>query len=449
MSPAPARPVVASHRRALLTVAALAAGCATRPGVARTPPPPSPVAASDPGLATSERVLGLFAGGDLEGARAVFGPQMRAGLSLEALRQVWEAIVEEHGRLLSWTVVERQSDGTDDVLVLGLRFERGAMIGIVSVAAGATELRGLYFKEPPGATASGVSRRDVTFGEAPFVLGGTLTGPAKNGAAGAPAALLIGGSGPNDRDETVGPLKPFKDLAEGLARRGIVTLRYDKRTFSHAALCPVHGATVDAEIIDDAVRAVELLRRAPGVDPARVYLVGHSLGALLLPEIAARAGHVAGLVMVAPPGRPLPEIALEQLRSKRVPGAEALAEQWRRSSQLPPDTLWMGAPISYWKDLDARDEFAIARRLDLPTLLVRGDRDRNVAAVDLTNWVHALAPARTCVVKVPNVNHFLVTVDANDQVTSTTASGAVTGSIADFVLSPRTGPDCPAVSALP
>src|SRR5262249_53099638 len=149
-----------------------------------------------------------------------------------------------------------------------------------------------------------------------------------------------------------------------------------KRTRSHPEqYAGQRDANVDKEIIDDAVDALRRLREFVGVDPDRIYVVGHSLGALVAPEIAARGGPVAGLVLLAAPGRPLPEIVLDQLKAIQAPAAHiADAEQKLKalsSHQLAPDAQVLGAPASYWWDLAGRDEIAIAKRLGKPVLLVR------------------------------------------------------------------------------
>src|SRR5690606_29657538 len=121
----------------------------------------------------------------------------------------------------------------------------------------------------------------------------------------APATGRALGSGPHDRDETVGPNKPFLDIARGLAAQGVAVLRYDKRTKARPQDYADGSVTIDSETTDDAVFAVAALREAPGIDPARVYVLGHSQGAMMAPRIAARSGHVAGLVLLAAPARPL------------------------------------------------------------------------------------------------------------------------------------------------
>ena len=105
-----------------------------------------------------------------------------------------------------------------------------------------------------------------------------------NGAGPFPAVVLIHGSGPHDRDETIGPNKPFRDLADGLASRRIAVLRYEKRTRHHGGKMLGTTVTIKEEVLDDAVAAAELLRQTPGLDPKRVFVVGHSLGAMLAPK---------------------------------------------------------------------------------------------------------------------------------------------------------------------
>src|SRR5450432_3593292 len=97
-----------------------------------------------------------------------------------------------------------------------------------------------------------------------------------------PAVVLLHGSGPNDRDESIGPNKPFRDLAGGLASQGIAVLRYEKRTKAHAARFSAElkeRVTVQEEVVDDALLAVQRLRQTAGIDPRRLYVLGHSLGA--------------------------------------------------------------------------------------------------------------------------------------------------------------------------
>lgn len=157
--------------------------------------------------------------------------------------------------------------------------------------------------------------------------------------------VLVHGSGPNDRDETVGPNKPFKDLAWGLASQGIAVLRYDKRTLVHSQSIDAQTLTVQEETVHDALAAVEVLRNHPDVDSASVYVLGHSLGATLAPKIGAAAPELAGLILLAGATRPLEDLILEQVTYlvSLDPSEEAEAELAKIEEQVArvkdPDLL--------------------------------------------------------------------------------------------------------------
>src|SRR5260370_144312 len=171
--------------------------------------------------------------------------------------------------------------------------------------------------------------RDRRFSESPEQFDPTMTGgvsadqmwtlwlqtlavPASSGPF--RAAILLAGSGPNDRDETIGPNHVFKDLAEGLSSRGIAVLRCDKRTYAYRGTLDPQKITVDEEVIQDGVAAVSLMRARPEVAQDKIFVVGHSLGAMLAPEIAKQARPVAGNVMLAPLGPEAAQTIVEQMR---------------------------------------------------------------------------------------------------------------------------------------
>ena len=130
-----------------------------------------------------------------------------------------------------------------------------------------------------------------------------------------PAVVMVHGSGASNMDEKVLKLTPFKDLAEGLARHGAASLRYDKRTFVHARrMIRNKHLTVKEETIEDALLAVQMLKRDPRIDHDRIYILGHSMGAMLAPRIDAEGADVKGLIMMAGTPYRLEEIVLRQLR---------------------------------------------------------------------------------------------------------------------------------------
>ena len=130
-----------------------------------------------------------------------------------------------------------------------------------------------------------------------------------------PAVVFVHGSGASNMDEKVGKLTPFKDLAQGLARHGIASLRYDKRSFAHGFKLLRDKSlevTVKVETIDDAILATELLKKDARIDLERVYIIGHSMGGMLAPRIDAEGGNFTGLIIMAGSPRKLEDIILDQ-----------------------------------------------------------------------------------------------------------------------------------------
>ena len=130
-----------------------------------------------------------------------------------------------------------------------------------------------------------------------------------------PAVVMVHGSGASNMDEKVMKLTPFKDLAEGLAEHGIASLRYDKRSFVHGRkMIRNKCVTVKEETIEDALLAVKMLERDPRIDHKRIYILGHSMGAMLAPRIDAEGADVKGLILMAGTPYRLEQIVLRQLR---------------------------------------------------------------------------------------------------------------------------------------
>ena len=236
------------------------------------------------------------------------------------------------------------------------------------------------------------------------------------------AVVLVHGSGPHDRDETIGANRPFADIAAGLAARGIAVLRYDKRTkVAPQAFAPTRAFTVREEVLDDAQAAVALLRARPEVDPRRIVVVGHSLGATLAPRIAKDDADVAAIVLLAASARPLGGVVVEQsgyLASLNGPPdaqtqarlAELRATAARADAAKPGDSgePILGLPPAYWADLNAYDP-ADAAALQIPMLLLQGGRDYQVTTQDFDRFRASLAGHdNATLILLPRLNHLFM-----------------------------------------
>ena len=152
-------------------------------------------------------------------------------------------------------------------------------------------------------------------------LSGTITQPKGNGVH--PAVILITGSGPQDRDETLFGHKPFKVLADYLTRHGIIVLRYDERGVGKSS-----GVYENATIEDfskDAVTVFNYLKQQKNVDPNKIGIIGHSEGGLIANLLAGQGlPHLSFIVSLAGPTISIRDLMVEQLYT--VGKAEGLSE---------------------------------------------------------------------------------------------------------------------------
>jgi dienelactone hydrolase len=230
-----------------------------------------------------------------------------------------------------------------------------------------------------------------------------------------PVVVLVHGSGEHDGDETIGPNKPFRDLAEGLMTRGVGTLRYFKR----GRLTPLPAtATLADETIDDALSALRLARDQPGVDPRRVYVLGHSLGGYLAPHLASRDSRIRGIVIMAGNNGPMRESVLDQVR--HVTGSEEGFEK-----------VWNSLPQRYRDGLPGYDPPAVAQSLSSPILVLQGGRDYQVTMKDFERWRTALDGRPNVALRLyPRLNHLFIDGDG----ISMPAEYMTPGRVADAVI---------------
>ena len=236
-------------------------------------------------------------------------------------------------------------------------------------------------------------------------LPGILTVPKGEGLF--PAVILLQGSGASDKDEAVGNLKPFRDIAEGLAERGIAVYRFDKRSYVYGMeLATNKQITLADEYLEDAVNAVQLVARQERIDPDRIYVLGHSLGGNAIPAVARELEKApvkaCGFIMMAASPRPLdvlmreqydflysliPEISAEQQAEKDALFAEL--DRLQDLDALSEDDMIAGVYSSYWKWLADYDILQAAEEMTQPVLLLQGEEDYQVTMEDFGIWKEA------------------------------------------------------------
>ena len=377
--------------------------------------------------------LDLLVKGEFQTAVQNFAPPMKAAAPPAKLAEIWSALQFQMGPYKRRVATRRVKEGSYDVVFATTEFERatvdlkvaldelGRIAGFFIVpAAQESAPAPVDPGPPPYAKPDAFREREVTVGSGEWAVPGTLAMPVGQGPF--PAVVLVHGSGPNDRDETVGATKPFRDLAWGLASRGIAVLRYEKRTRQHAAkLAAVEGFTVQQETIDDALSAAALLRATAGIDAARVYVLGHSLGGMLVPRIGRQDPKIAGFVVMAAPARPLEDLILEQVTYTAALDGINDAQERRQTEEvrgqvdkvralaLGATGTLLGAPASYWLDLRGYRPADAAKALKQPLLILQGERDYQVTQVDFEAWKRAIAGRPDVTFKsYPGLNHLFI-----------------------------------------
>ena len=382
--------------------------------------------------AAAENVLRQLKNGCGDSLYAASTPQVQGQLKAENYNAIWQQLEMQAGALQSTADWQQKDQPPYAICQKRLEFERAALIMTVTFDAEG-RIAGLFFAPAPpaaappagGETSDHINNsektspaqehtsppagdvRNVTVQNGKVQLPGTLVLP--HGASTerpAPAVVFVHGSGPNDRNETLGPNHLFRELADSLAAAGIASLRYDKRTYVYRAeTAALSGGRLDydLETVDDAVCAIDLLRRTAGIDPQRIYVVGHSQGAMLAPRIAARSGKAAGCVMLAAPARTLDVLLHEQLRHLASQGVMTAAQ-----ADSTAESLWHKLPADYRAMASAYDPVAEAAALCVPMLFLQGGNDYQVTAADFSLYQEALrGNPRAFFVFLPEADHLM------------------------------------------
>ena len=405
--------------------------------------------------------------GDFAAVAARFDENMAAVLDADGLEQSWSAVAPLLGEYLGRGEAELSTQGDFTVAVLEARFAN-SNLKVQIAYDGDGRIGGMQMQPVAPETADDVEETgpwteiELTVEADPaYPLGATLCLPEGGDAALPPVVVLVQGSGSSDRNEAILQNAPFKDIAHGLAELGVATLRYDKRTFIYPECAGDTGMDIDirGEMLDDVNAAIALLRDDGRVDGSRIFVLGHSLGGMMVPAIAAENPDLAGVISMAGSLRRLWEIVYDQnqeaiaaynevelpeaqraVLNAQVAQIEADMEVFRSGIDgLSDDATLLGVPARYWRSLEEYASEHFIDAIDLPLLILQGDADFQVYAdVDYPLWQEALAGRENvtfCLYE--GLNHLMMPTqglrDTTEYVTPSHVREDVIADIAGFV----------------
>ena len=409
--------------------------------------------------AAATKYLDHTSKGEYVEASKLYDQTMTKVFPPEKLEATWKALIAQFGPLRSRGEMRLEKRGAYEIVIVPCTFDKTELNARI-VFDSKLRISGLQFTPPKDPAADykvptyvksdSYTEKEVKVGAGEWELPATLTVP--KGAGPFPALVLVHGSGAHDRDETIAANKPFKDLALGLASRGIAVLRYVKRNKQHGEkMVKIQDkVTVKEEVIDDAVLAVELLRHMDRIDPKKIFVLGHSLGGMMVPSIGKADPNIAGLISFAGTSRQLDDVLLDQVdyilslspappedhkKTLTEMREKTLAMKARDlSKDVPASEMPLGVPIGYWRSIKAIDPPAIAKDLKMPMLILQGGSDYQVTKKDFDRWKSALGDRKDVEFKwYPNLGHLFFAVEGKGRPSDYEKTGHVTQEVVEDI----------------
>lgn len=364
--------------------------------------------------------------GKYEDAKTFFDESLKEKVTAKALEAAWLQIHNQLGDFQSVDGAQNRSQDDFQSVILDCRFKNGSQ-PFQFVFNNQQKLLGFFiapkssvasYKLPAYTDTTSYTEKFITIKSGSHELPGAITIP-KTGS-NFPVVILVHGSGPADMDETIGANKPFKDIAIGLANKGIATIRYVKRTTLYPSEFQ-KAFTLKEEVEEDAFAAIEYAKAVDALDSKQIYLFGHSLGGMIAPKLATNSPDLKGVILAAAPARPFAEIAIEQNNYMLQKSGDTTQvtkqavldniKELKRAAQikaggLSPDSVVLSLPASYWADINSINAIALSKKLKNKILIIQGGNDFQTTETDFNLWKNSLKGKKNVTLKLyPMLNH--------------------------------------------
>ncbi|WP_313800986.1 serine aminopeptidase domain-containing protein [Cytobacillus sp.] len=374
-----------------------------------------------------------------DAAYSQLSQNLQSAVSKEIFSGLWTQLSSPYGKVKETSLEDVKNDGVHTKVTFIAKAEHGAYKQVIKFNSEGKVDDFLFdvisapesFLNPSYNHPENYTEKQVVIGEGKYALPGVLTVPKGKGPH--PVVVLVHGSGPNDMDETMNVFKPFHDIAVGLANDGIAVLRYDKRTRAHTVKASMEPAfSIQEETVIDANLAVDKLKSLPEIDSKNIFVLGHSQGAFALPLIVEndKKKDIKGVIGVAGPAGKFHDLMLWQMEEqlKLAEKMQAPKEQINALKEtlstyqkqfgilknpkntkenIPADFLLQ--PGYWWFDLRDYVPTELAKKQDIPTLLLQGGKDLQVPVAEFDAWKSALKDRDNVDYKLyPNMFHTLV-----------------------------------------
>ena len=385
-------------------------------------------------IARSNKTFEWFQQEKFDSIYSLFDAEMKRKLDVSKIEGVWEQFVMMYGNVTSSDELRVEEVKSHFVTKRSVKLEKGKITLSVNFDSLA-QIAGLFISpgEIPYTPAEYVNAELFTelrieCGGKDFKNSGRLSIPKSKTPM--PVVIIVPGSGGIDKDCSIGPNKIYKDLAWGLASKGIAAFRYDKKTHQYLNKLLEDDSlgkepfTVENEYLQDLEEIITAISARKEINPHQIYILGHSQGGYLIPMFNKKFKSIAGFISMAGTLREIPSLAIEQIEyingSQKLTSKDSIAmaelkDKMQNSTRarihsMTSNSQVMGPyTIDYWKYMASYHPEELALKISKPLYVLQGERDYQVKMIDFDIWKKTMQNKKHVYFKsYPSLNHLFI-----------------------------------------